>query len=81
MCKNKLDNYTISFHSSKTKVKLDIFTNISIFGLDIESALDCWLARTKEFTEKSFCEYICSKDINIICLSREQYLKSITNGK
>jgi hypothetical protein len=42
--------------------------NLDKFGLSIDAAFVNWSARTKDFSEKSFCDYVVSKDPhNLIC--------------
>lgn len=54
--------------------KFCIIHNLPDFRLDIDAALQNWLARTDEFTDESFCKYIRSKDpVNIIALTEKKY--------
>lgn len=43
-----------------------------IFGIDIQGALDNYLARTDSPTAKGFCAYIKSKDSNLKAWPRMQ---------
>lgn len=72
----------ITFQEAKIEFQIDgepfifeVYHNLKYFGLDIEAAFTNWVYRTKEYTQKSFCNYVMSKDINIECLSREDFLK------
>lgn len=56
-------------------VTIEVIHNLPDFGLDIEAAFDNWTARTKVFTARSFADYVKSKDVNIICLTKFEYNK------
>ena len=46
--------------------------NLDKFGLSIDAAFVNWSARTNDFTEKSFCDYVVSKDPHhLICRPAE----------
>lgn len=64
----KLTETTIEFSLDCMPRQFVVEHNLSEHsGLSIEDALNSWLARTKQFTVKSFCKYVKSKDINFIC--------------
>lgn len=72
----------IKFKEAIIKFEIDgepfffgVYHNLEEFGLDIEAAFTNWVYRTKEYTEKAFCNYVMSKDPNIECLSRKEFLK------
>jgi hypothetical protein len=50
----------ISFNVNGKKVSFEIIHNLPP-ALDVFSALESWIHRTKDFTAKSFCNYITSK--------------------
>jgi len=59
--KRKYNSYTINLSD---KTSFQVITNIpdNKSGINsLEAALDCWLARTKEYTDVSFVTYINSK--------------------
>ncbi len=43
------------------------------FGQSITEALDNWLARTEDFTDSSFVNYINSKDTEHIAMTEDEY--------
>jgi len=76
--KIKRKDHKINWHTVKFTLKgkdyiFEVVHNLEYFGLDIESALHNWLARTKDFTQKSFMDYVKSKDDLIMCVSKEQF--------
>ncbi len=57
-------------------IKIVVIHNLHEFELDIQAALDNWLARTKHYNSKEFCKYIISKDpVNYIALTENEYKK------
>ena len=61
-------------------VKIHVFHNLplDVKGFTISDAANSWLARTKEYTSKSFCDYVLSKRStlpNVICMTKEEYAK------
>ena len=67
-------NTTINFKRGKKKYKFDLMHNLDEFGLSIDAALINWSARTKDFTEEDFIDYVTSKDpTNLICMPKKQY--------
>jgi hypothetical protein len=55
----------VRFKVKKSLIRFKIYHNLpSTFGMNFEGALDNWLARTEEYTAKSLCNYILSKDID-----------------
>ena len=43
------------------------------FGLNFDCALDNWLARTDNFTATSLCNYIMSKQCDVVAMTEKQY--------
>lgn len=65
---------TIHFKINGKPTTWQIANNLDEFGVDIESAFDCWQARTDNYTEASFCEYLVSKDqINFKATPKDIY--------
>ncbi len=59
---------TIKFRVRNKQYEYNIEHNLNRHSLDIEAALHNWLARTKDYSCKSFCQYVVSKDPeNLIC--------------
>lgn len=50
--------------------------NLDEIGLSIGDAFICWNVRTDDFSIESFCEYVKSKDSEIICVPRKEYNKT-----
>ena len=72
----------VGFNVKKKKVRLKIYHNIPDDGSNINTphaALDAWLARTSEFTDESFVNYINSKGI-YRAFTKEQW-DSIANSE
>lgn len=66
----------ISFNIDGMPRMFKVYHNLSPqFGLSIENAVESWLVRTKQFTVKSFCKYVQSKDPTIICISKQHTFK------
>mgnify|MGYP003395882843 CR=1 FL=1 len=64
----------VQFNVNGQPVSFSIIHNMpSAFGVSFDCALDNWLARTNEFTEKSLCEYIKSKQPEVIAVSYTEY--------
>lgn len=71
----KLQKADIKLSNGK---KFSIIHNLqNSFGLNIECALECWLARTEKYTAQSFCDYIKSKDTTFIAIPYDLYLKEL----
>jgi hypothetical protein len=68
-----LEKAEISFKIFNTEYNFVVYHNLKKFGLLIDSALYNWVFRTTKFTEKSFCEYVTSKDPGIVCMPEKQY--------
>ena len=64
---------TIRFKVGNVPIEFKIISNITSLGLSIDAAVINWSARTSEYTAKSFCDYVKSKDINTICMSEDEY--------
>lgn len=71
-----MQNSIIDFKISKKKCKFDIMHNLDEIGLSIGDAFICWNVRTDDFSIESFCEYVKSKDSEIICVPRKEYNKT-----
>lgn len=67
------NNHIIKFKLRGKPIVFNVWHNLIELGLDIEAAFVNWSVRTKEFTEQSFCEYVMSKDISIVCLNEKDY--------
>ena len=63
----------IEFSVKEEKYNFEVVTNLSSFGLKLKDALDNWLVRTEVFEIENFCDYVKSKDPQIICVSKEFY--------
>ena len=61
--------------TKNTPVKFSIIHNLPDFGLDFNAAFENWNVRTKKFTDESLCEYIKSKDPQIIAMTMGEYNK------
>jgi len=60
------------------RVRFSVVHNLSeTRGLDISAAVENWVERTREFTAKSLCNYIKSKDPEFVCMTMNQYKKSL----
>ena len=68
---------TLQLHKDGRPWKqFEIVHNIDSYGMDIQNALDSWIARTKNFTDVSFCEYVLSKfDDEAICMPKKRFDK------
>ena len=60
----------ISFNTDDKQHSFDVYHNLKSFGLSIESAFDNWVYRTKKYSVKSFCKYVMSKDVQIVCMDK-----------
>lgn len=68
---------TLQLHrDGKFWKSFEIVHNVDSYGQDIQHALDSWIARTKNFTDVSFCEYVLSKfDDECICMPKKRFDK------
>lgn len=71
----KLQKAVINFDYKGNPRTFTFYHNLQNFGLNIGSAFINWTARTNKITENSFCQYVKSKDKNIICINEEDFLK------
>lgn len=63
-----MNRVEIKFNHGNIKVRFIVKHNLEEYGLNIEDALTNWLVRTDEYTSKSFCDYVVSKNpLNLIC--------------
>ena len=70
----KVTKAYVEFKVNNSLVKFTIIHNMpNIFGLSFECALDNWLVRTKNFTSKSLCNYIDSKNTGFIAITEKEY--------
>ncbi|HJY23451.1 MAG TPA: hypothetical protein VJ279_11220 [Hanamia sp.] len=77
----KLKKYAIEFTVKNEPVKFTIVHDLpEQFGLSIGDALESWLARTKEYTAESFCDYVKSKNTGAFIMEENEYNK-LTSGK
>lgn len=60
----------IEYNVKGKKVSFTIIHNIPN---DINLAFESWVYRTKKHNAESFCEYIKSKDLNNIALTKSEY--------
>ena len=67
-----------NFNRKQKKFKFSLVHNLDEFGLSIDNALISWSARTKDFSEQSFINYVLSRDDRIICMNENDffYLKN-----
>lgn len=69
MKKKDLHRAEICFKVGEIDHEMVVMTNLpETFGMSIDGAVENWLMRTKDFSVKSFCDYVESKDSTIICL-------------
>ena len=61
--KSKLQKAEVSFFLEDEEVSFSIWHNLpQSQGMNIEAAVQNWLVRTKQYTAKSLCRYINSKN-------------------
>jgi hypothetical protein len=72
---------TLSFDVNGKHHVFTVYHNLESFGLHIESAYINWIHRTKKVTEKSFCNYIMSKDPQIVCMGENDYIDFLNKNK
>lgn len=78
----KMTRADIEFNVDKKPVKFVVMHNIpDHFGMSLDDALTNWLYRTKEYTAKSFCAYVRSKQTGFIILTEEEYNEATANKK
>jgi hypothetical protein len=83
MAKNKIYNNVVSPKLYEAVIKLNINGQLhrfkiihnlpNVFGVSINDALDCWIHRTKNYSARSFCEYILSKDSSLVAMTESQF--------
>lgn len=77
-----LRSHKIQFEVNGKKYQYIIVHNLpDTFGMNIEGALDNWLARTNNFKAKSLCKYIMSKDNSFVAMTESQYNRINKYGK
>lgn len=59
----KIDTVTLTIKNKKYSFKIK-HNMPRTFGMNIECALDNWLARTNTITPDDFCDYVKSKGFN-----------------
>ena len=70
----KLKSVTISFNVDSFNYSFNIYHNLPDFnGLSIEDALNSWVYRTKEYSAKSFCDYVNSKNSGYVAITEKQF--------
>lgn len=62
-----MESHNIKFEADGKSVEFNVKHNLADYGLQIENALWSWVFRTLDYSCKSFCEYVRSKDPNIKC--------------
>ena len=72
----ELKNWHESTIRLSNGTKFTLVHNLS--GQEINAALECWLARTKQYTKKSFIRYINSK--NWACKYAYNDLENLVNN-
>lgn len=78
----KIKGTQIRFKRGKKQHAFKIYHNLpTTFGLNIECAVDNWLARTDEFTPKSLCAYIKSKDSNFTAFTEDEMFFLLMKSK
>lgn len=71
----------LNFKRGKKKYKFDLVHNLDEYGLSIDAALINWSARTDDFSEKSFTDYVRSKNPGIlICMPKWMYDKKFASN-
>jgi len=75
MDKIQVEKATISFKVNGKPVRFTVYHNLKTFGLDMENAVTCWLARTDTYTAEDLCTYINNKNTGARCISENEYLK------
>lgn len=73
--KEYFHNITVKFNVDEKPVSFNVITNMTSLGFSIEAAVDNWIPRTKKFTAQSLCDYVCSKDVNVVCITEKEYNK------
>lgn len=70
----KITESHISFKVGKKKHEFKVYNDLpETFGLNIECALDNWLARTDDYSSESLCDYVTSKNTGHFCITEKQY--------
>ncbi len=69
----KLQKSVINFDYKKKPMSYTLFHNLASFGLNISAAFVNYVARNKKINERHFCDYVKSKNSNIICVNEEDY--------
>lgn len=64
----KLISTSIKFLMDNEEYEFNVRNNLHEYGLNMEVAVESWLVRTKNYTVQSLCDYITSKDPNVLCL-------------
>ena len=60
---------TVEFFVDNKRVRFKVINNLPyMHALSLGDALDSWLARTTDYTAKSFCDYIKSKELDFTCV-------------
>lgn len=73
---NNLQKANIEFNVDGKPVKFSVIHNLPAnFGLNIDGAVDNWLARTEEYTAQSLVDYINSKNTGYFCITEREYNK------
>lgn len=72
---------TIKFKVGSKQVNFNVYHNLpSVHGLSIDSALSNWVIRTSEYTAKSLCEYINSKETEYTCMTEEEHFELVNEN-
>ena len=73
--------WTESSFKLSNGTEFSICHNLPVKGYinSIYAALECWLARTEEFTQASFIEYINSKKAGFEAMTKEDWQKRFFN--
>jgi len=73
----------VRFTVKKSLIRFKIYHNLpEVQGMNIEGAIDNWLARTENFTAQSLCDYILSKEIcDVFALPEREFNRLKKDGK
>lgn len=64
----KLQNTNVSFKVGKKEYSFNVWHNLpENSGLSLSDAVQNWICRTNDYTAKSLCNYIDSKDTGFTC--------------
>lgn len=74
--KNGLTKMHVKFKAERKPYEFIIYHNMpELPGLSFKEAFYNWVYRTKDYTDKSFSDYVKSKNTGHIVLTQEEYDK------